>query len=186
LAKIKYENNKDPRFQMFPAQRRKITLEKMTANVKDNNANLVFAFSMPLTGQSLIGFPAFIKSSYEDVEGEGSFTNDASLGAFELTGITLEFFRNADNKKKLIGMVGKTLFKFHVVRVKDGDTLVTTLTFRVRMEETKSRLEWWHDMRGVDQWIEFTPTADAVKEADDSQMAFSDDDKDEEGTEDDE
>jgi hypothetical protein len=185
LAKIKYENNKDPRFQMFPAQRRKITLEKMTANVKDNNANLVFALSMPLTGESLIGFPHFIKSSYEDVEGEGSFTSDASLGDFELPGISLDFFRTAEIKKRLIGMVGKTLFRFHVTRFKDGETFVTVLRFRVRMEETVERLEWWHNTRGTPQFIEFCPTADAVKEADDRQMAFKDG-KDAEETEDDE
>lgn len=178
--KMKYETNKDPRFQLFPAQRRKIVLEKITANVKDNNANLVFTLCMPLTGQSLLGFPAFLGPAYEDVNKEGSLTSVASLGKFELPGLTLEFYRTEEAKKRIIHMVDKTLYHFVISREKEGDTFTTVLRFRVRMEETKARLCWWHDFRGTDQWIDFTPTADALKESDDAQMSLADDRKSEE------
>jgi len=181
-----YENNKDIRFQMFPGQRRKIVLEKLVCNTKKNNPNSVFTLRMPLTGQPLIGFPSFISSAYNAVEPEGSYTTSATLGDFELPGMTLEFFRNEDSKKRLLGMTGKTLFKFHVEREKDGDAYITVLRFSVRTEETVARLRWWHDMSGTDQWVDFVPTADALKESDDRQMSLADDVNQEDDGEDDE
>lgn len=168
-----YERNeKDIRFEFFPGKRRKIVLEKLTANEKDNNPNLIFGFAMPLTGQPLGGFPAFLSSGYEAVNKEGSLVVEAPLGEFELPGMTIEFFRTEDNQKRMLQIVNRALFKFIVQREKDGDSFITVLRFKIRLEETKPRLLFWHDIRGVDMWADFVPCADAVKEADDDQMSF--------------
>jgi len=170
---IKFERNeKDIRFSFFPAKRRKIVLEKMTANEKDNNPNLVFSFCMPLTGEPLVGIPEFVQPAYEAVNTEGSLVPSAGLGKFELVGMTVEFFRNEANRKRMICMVNKSLFDFTVEKDKDGDTFITVMRFKIRVEETKARLLFWHDLRGVTMWMEATPCADAVKEADDQQMTF--------------
>jgi len=165
-------DSKDIRHTFFPSQRRKLALEKMTANEKDNNPNLVFGFCMPLTGEPMIGLPDFIQPAYEAVNKEGSLVPDAGLGKFELSGMTIEFFRTSEHKKRMIGFVNKALMDFSIEREKDGDTFKTVLRFKVRVEETKARLLFWHGQRGVAMYADFTPCADAVKEADDNQMSF--------------
>lgn len=165
-------NPKDIRFTFFPAKRRKVILEKMTANEKDNNPNLVFSFCMPLTGEPMLGLPEFIQPAYEAVNKEGSLVPDAGLGAFELSGMTIEFFRTEEHKKRMLGLPNKSLMSFSVEREKDGDTFKTVLRFKVRIEESKARLLFWHDQRGVAMWADFTPAADSLKEEDDNQMSF--------------
>jgi hypothetical protein len=170
---IKYEHNdRDIRYEFFPAQRRKVILEKLTANEKDNNPNLIYQFRMPITGEAFLGFPAFLGTAYEAVNKEGSLVSEAPLGDFELPGLTIEFFRTAEHKKRMLGLVNKSLFKFIVQKEKDGDSFITVLRFKIRVEETKARLLFWHDLRGIPMYAKFTPCADAVKEADDSQMSF--------------
>ncbi len=170
---VKYEHNKDIRFSFFPGKRRKVVLEKMTANEKDNNPNLIFGFRMPITGEPMTGLPDFMRPAYEAVNQEDSLVPAAGLGDFELSGLTLEFFHNQpDGSKRMIMMTNKSLFKFSVEREKDGDSFITVLRFKVRVEETRARLLFWHDKRGVPIWADFTPTADAVREADDNQMSF--------------
>jgi len=172
---VKYEHNKDVRFSFFPGKRRKVVLEKMTANEKDNNPNLIFGFRMPITGESMVGLPDFIRPAYEAVNQESSLVPDAGLGDFELAGMTLEFFHNQpDGSKRMIMMTNKSLFKFSIEREKDGDSFITLMRFKVRVEETRARLLFWHDKRGVTVWADFTPTADATREADDNQMSFED------------
>jgi hypothetical protein len=172
---VKYEHNKDIRFSFFPGKRRKVVLEKMTANEKDNNPNLIFGFRMPITGEPMIGLPEFIQSAYEAVNKEDSLVAEAGLRDFELAGMTLEFFHNQpDGSKRMIMMTNKSLFKFSIEREKDGDSFITIMRFKVRVEETRARLLFWHDKRGVTIWADFTPTADATREADDNQMSFED------------
>jgi len=127
---------------------------------------------MPLTGEPLLGIPEFIEPAYEAVNTEGSLVPKAGLGNFELAGMTIEFFRNETNVKKMLMMVNKALFDFSIERDKEGDTFITVMRFKIRVEETKGRLLFWHDVRGVTMWMEATPCADAVKEADDNQMSF--------------
>lgn len=165
-------NPKDIRYTFFPAQRRKLVLEKMVANEKDNNPNLVFSFCMPLTGEPMVGLPDFIQPAYEAVNREGSLVPEAGLGKFELSGLTVEFFRTMEHKKKMLSCVNKTLMDFSIEREKDGDTFKTVLRFKMRVEETKPRLLFWHDLRGVNMYAEFTPCADALKEESDDQMSF--------------
>lgn len=186
MAKVKYEESKDIRFSFFPRGRRKLVLEKMTANEKDNNPNLVFGFCLPLTGEPMVGLPDFIQPAYEAVDKEGSLVPDAGLGGFELSGMTIEFYRTEDHKKRMIGFVNKSLMSFSVEREKDGDTYKTVLRFKIRVEESKSRLLFWHDQRGVNMYAEFTPCDDALKEADDNQMSFEEQAAKSQNTEDDE
>lgn len=185
-GQIKYEHNsKDIRFSFFPGQRRKVVLEKMISNEKDNNPNLTFSFRMPITGEPFVGFPSFLATAYEAVNKEGSLVPEAGLGKFELNGMTVEFFRTEGHKKRMIGFTNKTLFDFNVERDKEGDTFITVLRFKMRVEETKARLLFWHDLRGVNMYADFVPSADALKEGDDSQMTFEEQASKERGEEDD-
>lgn len=171
---VKYEHNeKDIRFSFFPGQRRKIILEHMTANEKDNNPNLLFSFRMPITGEPLVGFPAFLGPAYEAVNKEESLVPEAPLNSnFELVGMTIECYRTMDGQKRVILFSNKSLLKFVVQKEKDGDSYVTVVRFKIRVEETKARLLFWHALRGVNMYADFTPAADTVKEADDNQMSF--------------
>lgn len=173
MSKPQYDNSKDLRFQFFQRNRRKIILEGIAAqmNGKQDDRKIVFKVCLPITGQPLTGLPEFLKTAFEAIEKEGSLVSEAPLGDFKLEGMTLEYFPHEDSPKSdRCGLLtNKTFYDFIVQRDKDDGTV---LRFKYRTKETIGAYAFWVKNGGMPLYVDFTPTADALKEPDDRQMSL--------------
>lgn len=163
------------RYEFFPTQRRKIQLYKpplLQCNAKADDRKMVFNVKMFLTGQSLIGFPAFLQAAYESVEKEGSQVSCSTLDGLSLEGLDLAMFSNEDDKKHFVHLVNKNLYDFTVEREEVEDDVLTILCFKFRTKENKGAFMLWHNHAKTDIWLEATPNSSAIKETDEQQMAL--------------
>ncbi len=171
---IKYERNNDVRYQFFPAQRRLVMLEGVTAqcNKKGDDRKIVFHVVMPLTGHPLLGFPGFLQPAWEAAEKEASAVTESRMKDFTLEGMKIEYFSQFESKKYMGMHDNKTLYDFVVDREAEGESYVTSLRFKYRVQETTGAYAFWVKHGFNEIWADFIPVNGALKEGDDSQMAL--------------
>lgn len=140
--------------EFFNGQRRHTQLKSwLPKHNQENEKRILLNFTMPLTGQKIIGFPDFINDSFMAIEKTSAPIEEIILDT-EIEGITLEIFDTDEAKRRTQMIPAVTLRKFALER--KGDE--TFLTFNTTIQRSKDILMWAHDYEGADIFIQFDAT----------------------------
>jgi hypothetical protein len=140
--------------EFFPRQRRRATLKDWSP--KRNNEHekrVLINFTIPLTGESLVGIPDFVNDAFVAIEKQGNPIEGITLET-EIEGVTLEFFDTPEAKRRCYMLTAATLRKFTLHR-KDEQTV---LSFNTTIPRPIEIYEWLDKYEGCDVFISFDAT----------------------------
>lgn len=178
MAKQNSKANSDPRWAFFPGKKRMVILESWTPKRNtENEKRILFRFKMPITGQSITGFPEFLNEGFHAVEkegsGGGSFTSNT-----ELEQMAVEYFDTDKSTDRVQRAAGVTLQGFELSREKDGESYVTVLRFHYNVPWFKGLWKFIDTYWGMKLWADFVPSPDFEPEQEEGgkkQMRLGDD-----------
>jgi len=182
LAPKTDKNSRPPKQVFFGGSRRKLKI--LSAAFKcssEDEQRMLVDFEMPLTGQPVTGFPAFVAEAFEAIDKEDSTCTNWECKV-EVEGMTAEFFDLDKSPERLEMLSAATLRKFHLTRRAEGSSFIVVLGFNTTVPRSEDLCCFLHRYYRKHVYAKFDTTSMRISfNPDNAKPADEADDEDGEG-----